>query len=196
MHVLFWACMCELKPTSSQAGQQVANRSKYQQLEWEHKPQVLTGLGANNWGTPRGQDFSNYTDHLKLATTGTHIASVSVSLKIPLLDLHPEELERRNRTGLSMQLFLECSVRAYVGTNKSTGLSLLICVASCVCIVCMWVCVHTRTPSGNKGSVGLLAGPGDAELQQLCTYLFSWDRRYAPGTQSPPHLATSNNWHG
>ena len=82
------------------------------------------GLGANNWGTPMDQGFSNYIDHLKLVTRGTHIACVCASVKIPLVDFHPEELERRNRTGLSVQFLLECSVYVYVGANKSTGLSL------------------------------------------------------------------------
>lgn len=68
--------MRELKTTSSQTGQQVDKRSKYQQLEREHKHQGLTGLDANNWGTPMGEGFSNYVDHLKPATRGTHIACV------------------------------------------------------------------------------------------------------------------------
>lgn len=66
--------MCELKPTSSQTGQQVDKRSKYQQLEQEHKPQGLMGLGANSWATPMCQGFSNYIDHLKPVTRGIHTA--------------------------------------------------------------------------------------------------------------------------
>lgn len=104
------------------------------------------GLAANSCGIPTGQGFSNYIDHLKLATRGTHIACVWVSVKIPLVDFHPEELERRNRTGLSVQFLLECSVYLYVGANKSTGLSLCWSVwpAAYAFSVCECVCMHAH----------------------------------------------------
>lgn len=131
MHFLLWVCMCELKPTSSQTGQQV---------------EVLMHLGANNWETPMGQDFSNYTDHLKQATRGTRIACVWVSMKIPLVGFHSEDLERRNRTGLSVLFLLECSVYVYMGANKSTGLSICWSVwpAAYTFSVCECVCMHTH----------------------------------------------------
>lgn len=104
------------------------------------------GLGANDWGTPMGQGFSKYIDHLKPATRGTHIARVRVCAKIPLVDFHPEELERRNRTGLSVQFLLECSVHVYVGASKGTRLSLCwsVCPAAYIFSVCERVCMHAH----------------------------------------------------
>lgn len=182
--------MCKLKPASSQTGQQVDKKSKYQQLEWTHQPQGLMGSEANNWGTPMAQGFSNYTDHLKPGTKGTHTACVQVSVKIPLVNFHSEKLERRNRAGLPMQ-FLNVWVLCVClrGAHKSTGLSLCWSVwpAAYAVSLCERACTHTRllgisalshhwlalgTQNGSSLTLTDLAGTGDMLLGPTALHIW------------------------
>lgn len=113
-----------------------------------------------------GLGARNYIDHLELAG-GTQRARVRVSVKIPLVDFHCEESERRKRTGLSEQFLLQCSVCVcvYVGANKSPGLSFCCPAWPAVCARSVRERVHAHTPVGNTHSS--LAGPGDTAVLHL-----------------------------
>lgn len=174
----YFECLCELKPSSGQTGYQV------------NKVQVpATGvrtwiLGVHGF---RGQKLHR---PFRIGWGSTESLCVSFcknSTGLPLWGVGKEENDRVRAvfaTMLCVCVFMWVPIKALVEF-------LLPCMASCMYIFCTWASARTHTcgeytfltgwPWGHSGpALTSLAPTGDT----------------APGTQSPPCLATSNSWHG
>lgn len=154
-------------------------RSKCQQLEWEYESWGLMHLGARN-----------YSEHLKLAGK-THRALCVRFYENSTSGLPSWGMGKEEKAGARPRCSCPSALCVHIdaGANKSPGLASAALRGQLrVHFPYVSVCTHTHL----WGMVtGWPSGHSRPALISLAT-----TGGIAPGTQSPPCLATPNSWHG